>query len=206
MSEPTEKPKKKRSLHATTLHVLTAALVCSLAGIVLTFSAAWAKRQEHIEAEASTDVFQTFELPTLDGGTFSAAELRATTLTAVNVWGTDCPPCIHELPDLEKINSTYAESEFRIIGVPMDVSDQGKEINEYRLAEAHRIVEAAGVTFVNVIPDEKMFTFLSGTMLGTPTTFFLDNEGKIVETVTGSRTKEDWEAIVTELLHGGEQE
>lgn len=204
MSQQPEK-KKSKLLHATTFHVLAAALVLSLSGIVMTFCISWAQNQEHIEAEAETDIFKTFELQTLDGKPFTAQDLRSSSLVAVNVWGTDCPPCIQELPALEELNNSYDDSVFRIIGTPIDVSVHGETIVEERLEEAKRILDATGVTFLNFVPDAKASAFFTSTMLGTPTTYFLDSEGNILKTVTGNRTFGTWSEIVKSLLEEEKQ-
>ena len=199
MSQQPEK-KKTKKLHASTLHVLSAAFVLALTCVVLTYCSTWATYQIRIEAEAEADVFKTFELQTLDGEPFTAQELRSSELVAVNVWGTDCPPCIEELPALEELNNSFDDSEFRVIGLPIDVTVHGKEIIQERLTEAKRILNASIVTFVNLIPDEKMNAFFTSTMLGTPTTYFLDSEGNILETVTGKRSFESWKKTIDDLL------
>ena len=126
-------------------------------------------------------------------------------MVAVNVWGTDCPPCIQELPALEELNNSYDDSVFRIIGTPIDVSVHGETIVEERLEEAKRILDATGVTFLNFVPDAKASAFFTSTMLGTPTTYFLDSEGNVLKTVTGNRTFGTWSEIVKSLLEEEKQ-
>ena len=201
MSETTQKKNAaSKPLHVLTIHTLLWALLLAVAGVFITFTASWATYQAKVDAEAETDVFKTFSLKTLDGGTLEAQELSKTALTAINIWGTDCPPCIGELPDLETLNNSYDDSQFRMIGIPIDVTTHGKEIIEDRLKEANRILEASNVTYVNLIADEKMDTFVKSIILGTPTTFFIDKEGEIIYTVTGSRDLDYWKNTVDELL------
>jgi hypothetical protein len=45
-----------------------------------------------------------------------------------------------------------------------------------------------------------MDTFIHSVIAGTPTTFFLDSNGKIIKTVTGGRSYETWKDITEELL------
>lgn len=196
-----QKPEKKiKKLHVSTLHVITAAAALAAFAVVITFCFAWGGYQARKEAEAETDIFQIFNLNTLDGGTLSGKDLRSSSLVAVNIWGTDCPPCIAELPDLEELNNSYDDSEFRIIGIPVDVTAGGKVIIDERVEEAKRILEASGVTYPNLIPDEKMDTFISSAIIGTPTTFFIDSEGNVLKTVTGGRYLEFWKETTDSLL------
>lgn len=67
-------------------------------------------------------------------------------VTMINIWGTFCPPCIEEMPTLQKLYSEYATKGFNLIGV---VSDG--EINK---EEALTILKGSNVTFVNLIPVE----------------------------------------------------
>ncbi len=194
------KKKEKRPLHASTVRVLVASLLIGIAGIILCYAAAYGAHQKNLQDAAESDVFKTFDLQTVDGGKMNAAELRGTKLVLVNVWGTNCPPCITEMPDLEKLNNSYDDGTFRVIGVPLDVAEQGGTVREDLLEEAKRIVAATGVTFGNIIPDDKMYTFINSIIAGTPTTMFLDQEGNIIKSVTGSRDLEFWKQTVEELL------
>ena len=139
-------------------------------------------------------------METIDGGQLSAADLRGRKLVAVNIWGTDCPPCLAELPALESLSKEYDPNEFYIIGIPMDVTAHGEKIVESRLAEARRITEAAGIQFPNLIADPGMDTFIRSVIAGTPTTLFLDSEGCIIHTVTGNRSHDTMKEIIDSLL------
>ncbi len=56
-----------------------------------------------------------------------------------------------------------------------------------------------------MIPDQKMDTFLNYAITGTPTTFIVSSEGKILESFTGSRDLEFWKTTVDTLLKEGTQ-
>ena len=192
--------KKKKTLHVSTVRALFLAFVLSISAIVFTYCTCFGKNEAKIEAEAETDVFEHYELNTLEGGSLAAKDLSAVSIIAYNVWGTDCPPCIAEFPDLEELSKSYAESEFRLIGIPLDVTDKGEKIIDERLSEAKRIIKDSGVTFSNIVPDKKMDTFIHSMIAGTPTTFFTDSEGKILKVVTGSRKMEYYKEVTDELL------
>ena len=195
-----KKKKEKQPLHVSTVRALTLAAVLTVSVVVFTYCVSWGYYQSLIEAKAETNIFRTFVLDTLDGGKLEAQELRGTKLTAVNIWGTDCPPCISEMPELEELNNSYDDSVFRLIGIPDDVTDQEGGVIPDRLEEAKRILEASGVTFANVIPDEDMDAFLTLVISATPTTLFLDSDGNIIETITGTRNLEFWKETVDSLL------
>ena len=192
--------KKQPGLHVSTLVWLGIAFILTAAILIFTFSSAWGAYIGTIEATASSDVFKTFDLETISGGRLTAADLRGRKLVAVNVWGTDCPPCLAELPALESLSKEYDPNEFYIIGIPMDVTSHGEKIVEKRLEEARRITEAAGIQFPNLIADPGMDTFIRSVIAGTPTTLFLDSEGSIIHTVTGNRSHDTMKEIIDSLL------
>ena len=45
-------------------------------------------------------------------------------LTMVNIWGTFCPPCIREMPDLAKLNSANKSKGVEVVGIPIDIVDE----------------------------------------------------------------------------------
>ena len=110
--------KKQPGLHVSTLVWLGIAFILTAAILIFTFSSAWGAYIGTIEATASSDVFKTFDLETIDGGQLSAADLRGRKLVAVNIWGTDCPPCLAELPSLESLSKEYDPDVFCIVNFP----------------------------------------------------------------------------------------
>ena len=132
----------------------------------------------------------------------NASELRNSRLVVVNIWGTDCPPCIKELPDLAALSNEYDPKDLRVIGIPRDVDPAGKSTFETRLAEARRIISVTGVTFTNLIPDAEMEDFIKASVIGTPTTFLLDQEGNVIETMIGGKPISVLKSLIGEHLGG----
>ena len=192
--------KNRQGMHVSTLIPLGLAVILTVAVLVFSFAAAWGNFINGIEAAGSSDVFKTFALQTIDGGQLTAADLRGHKLVAVNIWGTDCPPCLAELPDFERLSKEYSPEDFYVIGFPMDVTTHGEKIVEKRLAEANRICEAAGIDFPNLIADPAMDSFIRSIIVGTPTTLYLDADGNIIHTVTGARAYAVLKETVDSLL------
>lgn len=71
------------------------------------------------------------ELPQYDLETFRAllAELRGTPVV-VNVWGSWCPPCVEEAPDLAEVSRAY-EGEVQFVGI--DILDQRDDARAFIL-------------------------------------------------------------------------
>ena len=115
---------------------------------------------------------------TIDGGDSSEELFAGHKVTMVNVWATWCPPCVAEMPDLEKLSASLAEKDCQIIGICKDAN------REETLAEANRILDEAGVSFTNLVFSSDM---LFANISIYPSTFFIAEDGTILtEPVEGA--------------------
>lgn len=122
--------------------------------------------------------------------------LKDTKLTMVNVWGTFCPPCIKELPDLAKLNKEYDEKDFRILGIVIDTV----ATSSTNVEAAEKLIHDAGVTYTNIMPNPSMDSIMQN-FQGVPTTFFVDKEGKVVgKAYAGAKSYDEWKSIITQNL------
>lgn len=124
------------------------------------------------QTEGSNVSFQTTDL---DGNAVDSKDIFAENkITMINIWGTYCGPCVEEMPELEKSNQEYADKGAAIIGLVVDVT----ETDDSFLQEAKDIVKDTGVTYLNIKAWDGYKDQLSAP--ATPTTYFVDSEGKIV--------------------------
>ena len=145
--------------------------------------------------EEGTDL--TFETTDLDGNPINSQQLFSQNkITMINIWATNCGPCIKELPELEKMNEEFKEKGGAIIGLVNDVPVGN---NKY-LQEAQTIVKETGVTFPNL----KVWDGFENDLetVGTPVTYFVDSNGKLVgEPILGAHVdkyKEKMEQFLSE--------
>ena len=122
---------------------------------------------------------QTFPFPY----TFSAQDLYGRPVTEkslgekelffVHYWGTWCPPCIAEMPDLATVSKKYG-NRVGFIALVDDYSDSR--------AAAVRITERSGVSFVMVDAEHrdlrKLLQMLQSGYV--PTTILIGKDGKII--------------------------
>ncbi len=101
-------------------------------------------------------------------------------LTVVNVWSNTCDGCVEELPDLEKFSKALPDN-VQMVGLVLeDNSDED-------IATTKEICTTAGVTYPQLISKDTLKDELGSKIHVTPTTFFVNKEGKIVgDTVTGN--------------------
>lgn len=134
----------------------------------------------------------SFEGTDLEGNPVTSDLFSQSKLTMVNVWATYCNPCLSEMPDLGELAAAYELEEFQIIGIISDV----REGEDQEAAES--LVEQTQANYPHLLLNESIFYGLLTDVAAVPTTFFIDEEGVVLDTVVGARDKSAWE----EIIHG----
>ena len=124
---------------------------------------------------------------TYDNSMFAGAEL-----TMINIWATNCGPCIQELPHIQNLAEAYESRGVQIVTALGD-SEQSGMIN-YALS----IINRLGFN-LPVLRNTASFS-AQFPAAAYPTTYFVDRNGNIVRVVTTSNSYSDWCAILDELL------
>lgn len=89
------------------------AVAAGLAGV----GAAWWLRDRH--EVPLTDPFWVLEMETPDGEMFKISSLAGRPLL-VNFWATWCPPCVEELPLLNRFHQEQQALGWRVLGLAVD--------------------------------------------------------------------------------------
>ena len=144
--------------------------------------------------EETAPIFITFEGTDLNGNTVSQAIFSQSKLTMVNVWATYCNPCLTEMPGLGELAAEYDKAEFQIIGIVSDVI----EGNDQSLAE--NLVEQTSANYTHLLLNESIYYGLLMDVTAVPTTFFIDEDGMLLDTVVGAMKKTAWEDKINGLL------
>jgi thiol-disulfide isomerase/thioredoxin len=130
------------------------------------------------DGPANGTVAPDFTLKSLDGKEVSLSSLKGKAVM-VNFWATRCEPCKIEMPWLVDLQEKYRKDGFEILGVAMDDSSQ-KEISEF--------ARKMKVNYTVVIGSEKVADLYGG-LDGLPTNFFLDRNGKVIDSFKGLRSE-----------------
>ncbi len=78
----------------------------------------WQEEAAQAALAATGGVWQaTFDLP--GGGTLAMASLHGTPLV-LNFWGTWCPPCVKEMPELDQFQRQFGPQGWRVLGLAVD--------------------------------------------------------------------------------------
>lgn len=137
-------------------------------------------------AEAATvSDLGNFTASTIDGGTFSAADLANKDITIVNFWSTTCPPCRAEMPDLAEIQQELPAN-VQLITVLLD--------GQSGVQEAQSILTQAGYRGVTLVPDGNSGDLIAAVsdIMYMPTTVLYDSQGvALSEFIGGQADLED---------------
>lgn len=115
----------------------------------------------------------------------------------VNLWATWCAPCLKEIPELVELERDLGPRGLRLIGVSLDDVGSQDKIREFRDRwfpefRTFYVTDEDWYGLVGQI-DPRWSSIL-------PTTFVLDRNGTLVDTVTGGRDYAAFEAAVAPHL------
>ena len=151
--------------------------------------------------ETGADEFGKFTAVDPDGNTVTEEILTGHKLTMINVWGTNCPYCIDEMPDLAELNDDYAGEGFQVVGIVSDVYAMGSDAPERDVERVKSILEETSADYVNMFVSQDWFTLLIKDVNAVPTTIFIDEDGNQVgKTYLGAKSYDDWAEIIESLL------
>ncbi|MCI0441297.1 MAG: TlpA family protein disulfide reductase [Chloroflexi bacterium] len=113
----------------------------------------------------------------------------------LNFWFPSCPPCVAEMPDLEKTFQKYSPMGVEFVGVQLVGLDT--------VSDGQAFVDELGVNYA-LGPDEtgsNEIVFKKYGVKGFPTTVFIDENHQIVRKWTGILTEDKIDELVGELLN-----
>lgn len=146
---------------------------------------------------AEEKYYVVFEATTTDGETWNSDKLANSKLTMINVWATYCNPCLAEMPDLGELAAEYDTAEFQIIGVVSDVMADGSTDDIEYVKE---LISETKANYPHLLLNESLYMSFVGAIDAVPTTFFVRQDGSMVGYLTGALEKENWKALIDDLL------
>ena len=125
-----------------------------------------------------------FSLPDLEGKEVSLTDYRGK-LVFLNIWATWCPPCVEEMPSMEKLYQALKGQAFEILAVSIDTSGQQAVVP---FMQKHKL------SFPVLLDPAGTLKTLYRTT-GVPESVIIDKEGRIIEKIVGPRNWGSPEAI-----------
>ena len=114
-----------------------------------------------------------FELKALDGKLHRLEDYRGK-VVLLNFWASWCPPCLVELPSMQRLAVRFAEEPFAVILINVGESP-------FKIA---KFLQMLGVRLTALVdPERETFRAWGGSIF--PTSYILDAEGRVRYTVVG---------------------
>ena len=129
-----------------------------------------------------------FEASLLDGSTFKLSEHRGK-VVMVNVWATWCPPCVGEMPDLEKLSQDYAD---QLVILGLNCGEAKATVADF--------IEENGYTYPIALDEQyelNMSLFYTDAI---PYTVIINPEGVVTQTHLGMADYATFESYILEAL------
>jgi peroxiredoxin len=117
-----------------------------------------------------------FSFPGLDGKMVSLSDHKGH-VVLVNIWATWCPPCVDEMPSMEKLYRELKDEDFEILAVSIDA------LGEKAVAPFMKKFKLSFPALMD--PDGTIKTLYKTT--GVPESFIINKDGILVEKIIGPR-------------------
>jgi peroxiredoxin len=137
---------------------------------------------------------RAFTVPTPTGSTLQLTDLRGK-VVMVNFWATWCPPCLEEMPSIQRLYDRFKADGFVVVALSID--NQGGYVVTSFVKE-HKLTFSIGL-------DPKMKVADAYGVRALPSTFIIDRQGRMVAMALGPR---EWDgasahALIQALLAPG---
>jgi len=168
-----------------------AALYCAISSCSGSKEASSAKPSDAAQATqtASTAPIIQFTANNTKGQPQSSAEWFGKKPVVLNFWGTWCPPCRREIPDLVRLYKEYESKGMEIVGFA--VKDMPDKVQEF--ANTHDMGWVMLMANDQVLNDYNVVN-------GVPTTIFLDRNGREITRFIGAQSYEDFKPAFEAIL------
>ena len=147
--------------------------------IIVMFTNGQTYAQQTMQAMPGNPVAKDFKLKNLDGEFVSLSDFKGQ-VVMINFWATWCPPCRKEMPSMQRAWEQYQKNDIMMLAVHIggDVDEIWSFVSEYNLD-------------FPVLIDGNSKVSNAWPILGIPTSFVIDKQGKIAYRAIGGR---EWDS------------
>lgn len=117
----------------------------------------------------------------------------------LNFWGTWCPPCRNEMPEIQQLYEEYGENTGDVIILGIASPGVGREGNTQSVTD---FLEDNGYTYPVVMDEGGSITGSSYYVSSLPTTFMIDADGNIFGYAPGQITIDIMRSIIQQTIDG----
>ncbi len=128
-----------------------------------------------------------------NGKKYSFSDVSKGKVVFLNFWGTWCPPCRAEIPDIIELNSELSSKGLLVMGMASERpgTDAMNKVKEFASSKK--------INYLNFISNNQIRELYGGIQF-VPTTFIIDREGNIVEVINGMKRKQEFLDIINKYL------
>ena len=162
-------------------------LLILLLSVSLTLNADWQQPELSHNLTAVKESIQAseFELQDMDEETVKLSDYRGK-VVLLNFWATWCPPCIREMPSMERLHQQVDADDFKVIAV-----NQMEDADEVFAFTGQLEIDP---TF-EILFDTTSSVSQDYAVRGLPTTYLIDKKGKIRYRAVGGREFDHAEVV-----------
>jgi len=167
----------------------------AIVGVITVVAVAWAGRESYRPVSTGAEA-PDFTFASLDGGEVTLSELEGEKVVLINVWATWCPPCVTEMPSMQRLYDSMEGEDFEILAVSVDAP--AGEVDQFGNpgGDLRRFAEEHGLSFP-ILHDPSASIRSRYQTTGVPESFVIGKDGIIYKKVAGPT---EWDASQNEEL------
>ncbi len=126
-------------------------------------------------------MFSELAFPDTNGTTINMTDFKGK-IVLLNFWATWCPPCVKEMPSMQRLKNHFADQPFEIVAI--SAGEESEAVTEF--------LPRLNTEFTfPILVDAKGISFMALGIKGLPMSFLLNKDGKSILTIMGGREWDD---------------
>ena len=162
-------------------------LLALLAGI---FSSPWISKTGLV-SEPGVKAFFANEWQSPDGKVLDSKDWQGKVLV-VNFWGSWCPPCVEEMPELEKLQGEFLQQNVLFVGIAIDSPSNVREF--LKKTSVSYPIAMGGMN------GSQIYKALGNTQSALPYTVVINSNGKAIYSKLGKIDEEELRKAIKAAL------
>lgn len=122
-------------------------------------------------------LYDKLPVTTLEGEAVDLNQYKGR-VVLLNFWATWCPPCVKEMPSMQRLQNQFSGQEFQVIAV--NLAQSATAVESFLMEQDFEFS-------LPVYLDEQGQGFKDLQLQGMPSSFLIDAEGQLIETIVGGR-------------------
>ena len=163
--------------------------VARVGAVALIASCAFIPDEAHLTPEAKRKPAPQFTLKDADGKTVKLSDFRGQ-VVLLNFWATWCGPCQEEIPWFKTFQRDYKDRHFTVLGLSLD-DDGWKAVKPYAAQNQ--------LNYPLMLASDEV-ALLYGNVEALPTSFIVDQQGRIASHHIGLVSKKTYREEILGLL------